>query len=1050
MDAIGTFKFDGTILSSNSGAERLYGIPTGNMVGRNIYSFYPEDRKKDLEIFLAELKLGKQIKGFESQRIKPDGSIMDVFQVMTPIMNAKGEYDSYLTVLHDITDQKKKERKLQESESRFRLLAENVNDVIWTLDLEGRFLYVSPSVVKLRGYSPEEVMQQSITDSLTPASVETALRSLGKSIPLIRAGEHPPSETLLLEQPCKNGSTVWTEVSVSSIFDESGEFLFFLGVTRDISSRLAAEEALKKSESSFRLITENIHDIIWTFDITGRFLYISPSVERLRGYKPEEVLNQSLMEAVCPGSFDFVNKTFLELIKNVSAGERIPTMQFPVEQPCKNGSTVWTEVTLNATYDERGLFLFFLGVTRDITARKIIEDQLILKEEAIKSSISAIAITSLDGGVIYVNDAFTKMWGFSSDREILGRNFTEFSAAPDKAKGVIEMVTSGKSMFSEVEGKRKDGNIFNLQISVNPVHTKEGKLSHIMASFIDITEKKQREIEQRLTAKRIEAQYRMSLMEDKSEVEIVAFALDEAVSMTSSLSGFFHFVDEDQHLLTMTGWNSESMLKCEMPGVTHYPVAEAGIWARCLTTQKPFICNDYQNAVDTKSLPDGHIPMSRFVSVPVLEKEKVVLVIGVGNKPEDYDEAEVSQLTVFMEEVWKIIKKTRLSEELRKATEKAEESSKLKSSLLLNMSHELRTPLNGILGFAGLLKEMIVDPDSRDMVNYINISGKRLMVTLTSILELSQIESNRKIVSPTNVRLSELVHNVISRFNEQLEFKKLPLSKMIEDDIVLSTDQGMVANIFYYIVDNAIKFTDAGQVWVDLRKVFRKGEEQVLFLVRDTGIGISEELQKMIFEPFRQGSEGIGRSHEGNGLGLTLCKKFLDMLGGEIEVESQPELGSTFSVWFKAAGKENISEKHTSTANEIKTTFVPGIPMTKGKQKVLIVEDNEINAEFLIMLLEDRFNVEKAMTGQMAVKLSTINDYDIILMDINLGAEMDGIETTREIRRNPKNIEIPVIAVTGYSTDQERQAILDHGLNEYLPKPFTREELNAVINRVLI
>jgi PAS domain S-box-containing protein len=1320
IDAIGTFKFDGTILSWSKGAERLYGLTAKEMIGKNIVSIYAETRKKDLEYFVSQLRQGKSIDGFETQRVKRDGTILDVFVVMTPLKNAAGEYDSYVTVLRDITEQKRKERILKESEAglkaaqklakigswkidftsgkhvwsdelyailemdkvtvvpsferylervhpndrkmivedhestasdaishdrvhrllmpdgrikmvnnrtsttfnvdkqpietygsvqditqlhesqvrqaqleerfrevaqdagewiwemdqtglytyaspasieifglnpeeivgkkyfydffvpelkemytkmsflardekrrikkfvnqvvhkeghvvflettgspmfdsgknvvgyrgasmnvsdqikaqeslkkseeQFRLLAENVTDVIWTLDINGKFLYVSPSVEKMRGFTPQEVMQQTMAETLSPASAELAFKSLEESIPQIMAGEQPPPTTILLEQPCKDGGTVWTEATISTIFDDQGKFLFFLGVTRDITDRKAIEDAMKKSEEQFRLLAENVNDVIWTLDINGRFLYLSPSLERVRGYKPEEVINQTLDEALTPASARSAKLLLHDLKKRIEAGERIPIQTLNLEQPCKDGSTIWTEATVNATFDEQGKFLFFLGVTRDITARrnveKLREQERMLLKTLIDNFPSSIWFVDKDFRKTVVNNLHLKRIAKAlgrdaiTEEEIIGK--TNFEVYP--AEIANEYFNQDKSVIQdgiallniEVCTKGEKGEPLWESISKLPVHNKDGEILGMLGIAHDITERKHAEHLNKLNSDRIAAQYRISFLEDKSEEEIIALALEEAVKLTQSESGFFHFLDEAQQNLDMTGWSSSVTKNCNRPESTHYPVTEAGIWAQCIQSHKPFLCNDYEGHPGKKGLPDGHFQLIRFITCPVIDNEKVALVIGVGNKNLPYEENEASQLSTFMEEVWKVIKKSRLNEQLKVARFKAEESNKLKTSLMLNMSHEFRTPLNGILGFAGLLKEMVRDDEARNMAEYINMSGKRLMVTLTSILELSQLESDKKIINLEEINLSDLSHKVISKFSDLLDFKKLHLSKIIEENLVLKTDKGMVSNIFYYIIDNAIKFTDTGQVWVSLQRTQIKGTEYLVFKVRDTGIGISDEQLRYIFEPFRQGSEGIGRSHEGNGLGLTLCKKFLDLLGARLEIESRLDLGSTFSVFFSLAQPGEEAEivaplLADSGASISSSKREPGV-----KPRILVVEDNEINVELIMMYLEDRFIVEKALNGKMALKLASINDYDLILMDINLGSDMDGIEVTREIRKMKKYEKLPIIAVTGYATDREKQAILSHGLNDYISKPFTKAELDSVIQRVIV
>jgi len=798
---------------------------------------------------------------------------------------------------------------------------------------------------------------------------------------------------------------------------------------------------------------------------------------------------------------------------------------------------------------------------------------------ALESSISAIAITDLQGKLLYVNNAFVTTWGYDSAGEILGKNLTEFSSAGERARSIISEIVAGKTINRESGGIRRDGSSFEIMLSVNPVFSDKGEITHIMGSFIDIsarkkadkqlvltksrlelmiqggniglwdwniqsgeniysarwlemlgykpgelanrievweelshpddlliatdilhrhilgevphysvemrmrhkngkwkwiftqgkvmewddegkamrmtgthldiTERKTSEILSSMTAERIAAQYRMSLMEDKSEKEIIEYALEEAVNLTNSEVGFVHVIEHDQKTVHLEAWSKKAMENCFVPEAMHYPLADAGIWVNCLKDGKPFVCNDYPKAASEAGYPEGHVGIKRFISTPVYEGDRAIIISGVGNKADDYTDIDVQQYHVFIEEVWKIIKKCRLNAELKAAKEKAEESSQLKSSLLLNMSHEIRTPLNGIMGFSGLLKEELADPGQKNMANLIVLAGKRLMITLTSILELSQLESVKNLPPPALVNFSLLADEVINKFHDEADLKNLHLVQTVEPNIRFASDAGLVSNIMYYLIDNAIKFTDSGTVWVDIHTQESAGLKQVVLKVKDTGIGISDEQLKYIFEPFRQGSEGIGRSHEGSGLGLTLCRKFVNLLGGTLEVESRPGAGSTFTVCFSV-------NTETATTAAIPVAHEPQEPASAEKEnagglkrKVLIVEDNLANAELLCQYLRKDYESDIATSGKLAVKYAWQNDYDIILMDINLGPEMDGITATKEIRSMKHYASVPVIAVTGYSTPSERKYILDQGLNDFVSKPFSKSDLISAVNRAV-
>gem|GEM_PF-873165 len=1173
VDAVITINLEGTILSWNEGAEKLFGIAAKDSIGMNICKLYQKSHLDELEYIYSEVKAGRKIENFSTRRIRPDGKLLNLQINISPLSNSSGKIENYLTIAHDVTRMIDQQNILRESKDYLQKTQEIAKIGTFEIDLEQGTVCWSNELFKLFEKSPENYHPD--LDSFF-AMVHPDDRETIKTAFLEYQKDEAMHETIHRLQ-LDSGETRVHRMFARTIFTESGKPRSMSCIVQDITDIYSERQKRIQSETQFRMMAENVHDVIWTLDIDGKFLYVSPSVERLRGFTPEEVMKQTFQETLCPSSLPIAFENIQLSVKQLQAGIKITTKTFLLEQPCKNGSTVWTEATISGTYDETGNFLYFLGVSRDIAARKEIEDQLRIKEAAIRSSISAIALLNSDGTIIYVNDALIRDGGYSSAEEVIGQNITSFAVFPDRLASIYEAVLNGIPVNRETQVRRKDGSIMDVQLTATPVYSGE-EILNIMLSFVDITERnrsfreltasnarfaaliksgvvglwyhniktgesseaiqwlsmlgyekgdmpdhistwetlchpddrkrasehlnqfirqeipdyksefrlrhkqghyvwieskgkviefddaqkpliimgihlditerKEREITAQYNNNRIAAQYRISQLEGRSEEDIIELSVNEAIKLTKSHCGSFHFIDETGNFLKSVWWSPDARGNYHKNIEPENPYWESTILHQCLTSGKP-VCSGVSAVSENIITPPANTSKAHHYLIhPVSFDNTIRYIIGVGNKVINYDPIDEEQLRLFMEEVVKIIHKSNLVRELEITKKKAEEASQLKSSLLLNMSHELRTPLNGILGFAGLLKETVTDESMVEMVNFIHQSGKRLMVTLTSIMELAQLESSHKTMTIKEMNMSELLKDVVGKFEDRITAKNLHLTRIIRNDLMAVSDPDLVANIYFYIIDNAIKFTPAGQIWIILEKINRKGEDWVVFSVKDTGIGITEKQMKILFEPFRQGSEGIGRSHEGNGLGLTLCKKFLDMLEGEIEIESKPQFGSTFSLYF-----------HTHPAGLMAKTgpILPEKPVpapvvkkqVRERPLILVVEDNEANLELLLIYLEERFVIEKAMTGEMAVKLATLNDYDLILMDINLGPEMDGIEATREIRKMSKNTHIPVIAVTGYATDQEKQAILEQGLNAHIVKPFTRQEILTLIDRVL-
>ena len=319
-----------------------------------------------------------EVPPFELEMETKSGSRIWTESRSTFLRDAKGNTLGVIGVTRDITERRRTEKALRESEERYRLLANNVTDVIWTMDLKLNFTYRSPSVVRLRGFSMEEVATQGLADVLAPASMQLFLEKWQEQLQLEASGAAPHrTMTLDLEMRCKNGSTVWTEVTVTDLRDAQGKIIGLLGVTRDISDRRRSEAALRESEERYRLLAHNVTDVIWTMDLSFKFTYRSPSIERLRGYTLEEAATHTLDQILTPASIQLFLEKWQEQLQIENTGAPLNrTLVLELEMYHKNGATVWTEVKGSILRDSSGKAIGVLGVTRDISERKRTEEAL--------------------------------------------------------------------------------------------------------------------------------------------------------------------------------------------------------------------------------------------------------------------------------------------------------------------------------------------------------------------------------------------------------------------------------------------------------------------------------------------------------------------------------------------------------------------------------------------------------------------------------------------------------------------------------------------------
>lgn len=387
-----------------------------------------------------------------------------------------------------------------------------------------------------------------------------------------------------------------------------------------------------------------------------------------------------------------------------------------------------------------------------------------------------------------------------------------------------------------------------------------------------------------------------------------------------------------------------------------------------------------------------------------------------------------------------ITQKKFLELELQNAYQKSRESINFKNYLLGNINHEIRTPLNAILGFTQILKEETSREVIDELTDKILFASNRLLNTLDSIIELSDLQSDSRKLQSNDVSVVELLKTVQHKFYQVAKEKNL-LFEVVEpdQDVVIKSDEFLLKKILNQLLDNAFKFTTQGSVTLSVRFNKNENENWLIIDVADTGIGIEQEKLNTIFEAFRQGSEGLSRSYQGSGLGLTITKKMIELLKGKICVESEKGIGSKFSVHipFEFTNKKIQQDK--------KENFISAL---EGK-RILIVEDNPLNAEVLKHYLKSVVNTDIAYDSHQAFELSEKYLYDLILMDISLKNGESGIEVMKKMRFRDEYRSVPIVALTAFTFDEDKNKFLEEGFDGYIPKPIQRDDLLNEINQYL-
>lgn len=382
---------------------------------------------------------------------------------------------------------------------------------------------------------------------------------------------------------------------------------------------------------------------------------------------------------------------------------------------------------------------------------------------------------------------------------------------------------------------------------------------------------------------------------------------------------------------------------------------------------------------------------------------------------------------------------------LQEAKENAEEVSRLKSKLMQNLNFELRTPLANILGLTEILRDEIKDENTLDKINQINREGNRLIHTINSIINLSLLDSTRYKITTQYILINPIIKDILKDYKSTAEQRGLYLKFDCAEDVFALVDIKLFRNIINNLIDNSIKFTLEGGITINAYNETENDKQICVIKIKDTGIGISKEKRDFIFQEFTKVYDENSTEYHGSGLGLAVAKRMVEALNGEISVDSTLSVGSVFIVKLPAH-KLEITEKGHLQSTETMSQFAKG---TGEIPRVLLVEDNTTNKVITFLFLKGFCHLDHAPNGIEAIKLAKQNKYDLILMDINLGAGLNGIETTSKIRQLNNYENVPFIAVTGYAMPGDEEKLLNLGFNYYLAKPFKKEQLLNIVKSAL-
>ncbi|NJD34176.1 MAG: PAS domain S-box protein [Betaproteobacteria bacterium] len=818
----------------------------------------------------------------------------------------------------------------------------------------------------------------------------------------------------------------WLTIRYSTIFFEALE-------TAALTQRELASSnlALREQEDFFRLIAENVGDFIAVLDLEGTRIYYSPSYQQFIGAATDLRGTDSFAE-IHPEDRERVQRIFRETVLT-GVGQQI---EYRFQRA--DGSIREMESRGGVIRDSEGRVARVVVVSHDVTDRRRDDEKLRENEEKLRGlyelSPLGIALTDMAGRYVEFNDAFRRICGYPAE-ELKALDYwtlTPKKYAEQEAQQLESLERSGHYGPYEKEYRRKDGSLVPLRLNGMIVTDRKGQ-RYIWSIVEDISESRQLE---------------KAMAESEQRMELALAGADLGLWDFDVPSGQFTY---NPRLLAMVGLapgelavnaaNFVSLLHAD-----DAPRFLSDFYAQ-LRGETPILEAEYRFRHK-----DGHWIwiLTRGKVVERDDRGRALRMTGTNLDvtARKEAEAEVRRLNIDLEA--RVLTRTAelktANQLLVQAKMEADAANVAKSAFLANMSHEIRTPMNGIIGMAHVLRREGVSPGQAKRLDTIDASAHHLLSVINDILDLSKIEAGKFTLTEAPVVVSSLMANVVSILSERARTKGIDLRIEAAHLPNLVGDPTRLQQAVLNYATNAVKFTDQGTVTLrTLKQEETAGSVRVRFEVEDTGIGIPHETLPRLFKAFEQADNSMNRKYGGTGLGLAINRRLADLMGGEVGAESTPGVGSTF--WFTVPLKK--SSEATAAPTPTVVNAEAEIRQRYSSQRILVVDDEPINLEVARMQLEAAdLVVDTAEDGAEAIALLRNNSYAAILMDMQM-PRVDGLEATRQIREMPGYLETPIIAMTANAFVEDRARCFEAGMNDFLVKPFSPDELFATLLRSL-
>lgn len=948
---------------------------------------------------------------------------------------------------------------------------------------------------------------------------------------------------------------LWSSANVT---DDEGNIKSTIAQCIDISIRKNALKSLSESETKYRNLVEAISDFIWETDSDRKYTYLSPQVEKLFGYKPEELIGKT--------PFEFMEDLVIDEQLSQSdkiVSEKVPFYNLISTFISKDGEPVYVETSGQPIYDDKNNFIGYRGISHNATKRIKSLEQLKKSEERFRLMFEThlsvmMLIDPNTGNILDVNQTAVDFYGWSRE-ELQNMNIADINAMTTaEIYEEMQKALSKNQIHFEFKHRLADKSMRDVEVYSSKINL-DGK-DYLFSIIHDVTNRRNAEKQIIDTNNRLQKLINIYNYNFTTIQDFLDYSLDQAIALTESKIGYIYFYNEEEQMFILNSWSKDVMKECSIVNPqTCYELDKTGVWGEAVRQKKEIIMNDFdEHNPLKKGYPEGHVHLKKYMTLPIIDNDKIVAVVGVANKESDYSERDVYELRLLMNSVWATVKRREsddrnillieaienspagimitdsegkidyvnsklceisgfsqneligkktnilssgfhskefyvelwqtiiqgetwkgefcnrrkngdsywentiispiknkigeitnfvavkddvtenriMLEKIIKAKQLAEQSEQLKTNFLANMSHEIRTPMNGIMGFTNLLMDSEDLDEVHELAKIAHSSSKRLLSTLNMLVDLSQLKSGIS----QQIQEEVDIHYIIS---EQMDFhREFAYSKSLEFDmniefsnIEVKSSRIALESIISNLLNNAIKFTDKGFVKINAKLILKNKTYYLIINVTDSGIGIDEKHFDLIFEEFRQVFEGLNRSYEGSGIGLTIVKEYLRTLNGTIEVESKLGKGSSFTVTIPVeAITDNLSKE--DMLSDISEYHKP----TPVKHNIILVSDNPYDIKVIERSLSGFVNLIN-LSNPLLLKEENAYICRMLLIDLNNLIDNSYSETIMYVRKIKSLSKIPVLAIANTIDSNLLNNLRNSGFEDVIVKPYDSEVL---------